>query len=112
LYADQYTGINLQQQGSGLQLNFWQGKAGNQKIQLSLAVSKFKYDTWYYYSLQVQPDGTVTAQIWERDQPANMIFDSTVQLDPEWAKPGFTFVVTSYQGKMEIDEYQEIELDN
>jgi hypothetical protein len=107
--GQQYTGINLQQQGSGLQLNFWKGASGSQKLQLSLPVSKFRYDTWYYYSLQVQPDGLVTAQLWERDQTTNVIFDRTIQLDPEWAKPGFTFVVTSYQGKMEIDEYQEID---
>lgn len=100
-----YTGINLQQQGAGLQLNFWKGP----ELQLTLPVTKFQYNTWYYYSMQAQPDGTVTAQLWERDQPENVIFDHTVQLDPEWGKPGFTFVVTSYQGTMEIDEYQEIE---
>jgi len=110
--GEQYTGINLQQQGFGVNLNFWKGISGSQALELSLPITKFQYGTWYYYSLQAQPDGFITAQLWERDQPANMIFDRTVQLDPEWAKPGFTFVVTAYQGKMEIDEYQEIELTN
>jgi hypothetical protein len=108
--GQQYTGINLQQQGYGLNLNFWKGNSGNQTLLLSYPVTQFQYETWYYYSLQVKPDGSVVAKIWERDQPTNVILDQTVQLDPAWAKPEFTFVVTVYQGKMEIDEYQEVAL--
>jgi hypothetical protein len=108
--GEQYTGINLQGYASTPHLNFWKGKSGSSTLQLSWPIDQFKYDTWYYYSLQVQPDGFITAQLWERDQPANVIFSRSVQLDSEWAKPGFTFVVTAYQGKMEIDEYQEVEL--
>ncbi|MBC7878534.1 MAG: hypothetical protein H7Y59_15290 [Anaerolineales bacterium] len=106
----QYKGINLQRLDNKLKLFFRVGEDGTTRDIITYPVDDFQFGTWFYYSLQVLPDGLVTARLWERDQPAKMIFDQTVQLDTNWAKPGFTFVVTSVQGKMEVDEYQEIEL--
>jgi len=106
----QYHGINLQRLDNRLKLYFRVGQDGVTRDILTYPVYEFQFGTWYYYSLQVLPDGLVTARLWERDQPAKVIFDQTVQVDSSWAKPGFTFVVTSVQGKMEVDEYQEIEL--
>jgi hypothetical protein len=108
--SSQYKGINLQRLDNRLKLYFRAGEDGAIRDMITYPVDDFQFGTWYYYSLQVQPDGLVTARLWERDQPAKIIFDQTVQLDADWAKPGFTFVVTSVQGKMEVDEYQEIEL--
>src|SRR5215207_3885603 len=107
----QYKGINLQRLDNRLKLFFRVGTVDtNIRDIIAYPVYDFQFGTWYYYSLQVLPDGLVTARLWERDQPAKVIFDRTVQLDTNWAKPGFTFVITSVQGKMEVDEYQEIEL--
>jgi len=106
----QYKGINLQRLDNTLTLYFRVGNDAGTRDMLAYPVHDFQYGAWYYYSLQVQPDGLVTAKLWERDQPDKVIFEQTVQLDAEWAKPGFTFVVTSVQGKMEVDEYQEVEL--
>lgn len=105
-----YKGINLQASQGGLYLNFFDGLSAHLgPPHISWPVIRFRYGVWYYYSLRVDPDGLITAQIREKDNPDNIIFDKTVVLNPEWAAPGFTFVTTAYQGSLVLDEYQETE---
>lgn len=105
-----YRGINLDCCVPGLSLNIDKGYGGNHANQSSTPVTQFKHGVWYFYALQVQLDGFVKAQLWERDQPNTLIFDHNFQLDEGWTKPGFTFIVAVDQGEMDVDEYQEVEL--
>lgn len=107
-----YRGVNLDCCLPGLVLNIDQGNDSGHPTQTSMPVSAFQFGVWYVYALQAKEDGSFTAQIWERDTPNTLIFDRSFQLDETWIVPGFTFIVAVDQGKMEIDEYQELELNN
>ncbi len=105
-----YMGINLDGNNAELSLNIDKGVGGgNHFTQRSIPILYFRPGRWYLYSLLVEPGGIYNARIWERDRPDRPIFNSSFTLDPEWAKPGFTFVLTVWQGKIEVDEYQEVE---
>jgi len=104
-----YRGINLDCCLPGLTLDIDSGYGSDHATRQAFPVDRFQPGTWYFYSLRIQPDGTFTAQLWERDRPDRVIFDLNHTLDPGWAKPGFTFIVAVEQGTMEVDEYQEVE---
>lgn len=105
-----YRGVNLDCCVPGLVLDIDQGNDNGHPTQISMPVSAFQFGVWYVYALQAKVGGSFSAQIWERDAPNTLIFDRNFKLDEGWAKPGFTFIVAVDQGKMEVDEYQEVEL--
>jgi hypothetical protein len=105
-----YRGINLDCCLPGVALDTDQGYGENHATQRSMPVNRFRPGVWYVYALRVRSAGRVTAQIWERDQPGTLIFDRSFQLDEGWSQSGFTFIVAVNQGRMEVDEYQELEL--
>ena len=105
-----YRGINLDGFESNVSLHIDKGYGDNHTSQQSVLIPQLKGGIWYFYALQVQPGGYVTVQLREKDQPDRLIFNNNFQLDEGWTKPGFTFVIIVDQGKMEIDEYQELEI--
>jgi hypothetical protein len=107
-----YRGVNLDCCMPGLVLNIDQGDDNGHPTQTSMPVSAFQFGVWYVYALQAKVGGSFTAQIWERDTPNTLIFERSFQLDETWTIPGFTFIVAVDQGKMEVDEYQELELND
>ena len=64
-----------------------------------------RIDSWYYFSIKRSANGDVDAQLWERDNPENII-EFHGNLGPEWGALPLTFVADFVEVPFFLDEYQ------
>ncbi len=64
---------------------------------------------WYIAMFRIRPQGLVQGMVWERDNPANIVRFSH-EVTQEWMNHEYFFQAGANDGKLEISDYQELEL--
>jgi hypothetical protein len=84
----------------------WEGWEGTEWMNGPFPYSMLRPGAWYYYLIQLEKGGKITAMVWEKDRPENRTeFHRT--FGSKWEGLKWSTLFQVYEGTIELDRYWE-----